>query len=170
MPDLTLNPVICGTGHRPTKLAKQGVAAYSPTQTKLLTRLCVEYLKANPVSKVISGMALGFDQALAMAAIELDIPFVAALPFRGQESKWPSPSQYTYRALVEKAQQVVYVSPGGYTASKLQQRNIWMVDHSDYVVALWDSQPHGGTYHCIKYAREKNKPTVNLFQDWLNVC
>jgi hypothetical protein len=37
-----------------------------------------------------------------MAATELKLPFVAALPFDGYEKVWPEKTQYFYRALLGK--------------------------------------------------------------------
>jgi hypothetical protein len=35
-------------------------------------------------------MARGWDLALAKAAVELGLPLFAAIPFVGQESRWPA--------------------------------------------------------------------------------
>lgn len=74
--------IICGTGHRPDKLG-----GYSNEVTQKLIRVCRFGLEKLQPSLVISGMALGYDQALAEAAIELKIPFHAYCPCYGQDSK-----------------------------------------------------------------------------------
>lgn len=38
-----------------------------------------------------------------------------------------------------------------------QQRNQWMVDRADAVLAVWDGSP-GGTANCVNYARKVGKP------------
>ncbi|PAD70641.1 hypothetical protein CHH83_02225 [Bacillus sp. 7586-K] len=38
----------------------------------------------------------------------------------------------------------------------MQKRNEWMVDNSDYVIAVWDGTK-GGTGNCVKYAQKQNK-------------
>jgi len=45
-----------------------------------------------------------------------------------------------------------------YKASKMQKRNIWIVDNSDGLVAVWDGTP-GGTANCVEYARNKSRET-----------
>lgn len=148
--------ILAGTGHRPDKLG-----GYSKEVTDKLIDLAVKYIPKD-TTKIISGMALGWDMALAYAAIERNIPFIAAIPFKGQESKWPPYSQSEFNFLLEKAEEIVIVSDGGYGAWKMQVRNKWMVDHCDEVVSLWDGSA-GGTANCIKYANSVKKPITNLW-------
>jgi len=75
--------ILSGTGHRPDKLG-----GYSDSAFDNLVKIAEDYLKESKPDKVISGMALGWDQALAEACVNLNIPFIAAVPFKGQESKW----------------------------------------------------------------------------------
>lgn len=152
--------IICGTGHRPNKLGGYGIAA----QVKLLN-LASGWLGDVRPDKVISGMALGWDYALAASAFELDIPFIAAVPFEGQERMWPSESQANYRTLLKAAEQVVYVSSADYAPWKMQVRNQWMVDNCDSVLALWDGSS-GGTGNCVAYANKVGRPVINLWEDF----
>ena len=147
--------IIAGTGHRPPKLGGYHLFLY-------WVNLANEYLVKNKPDKLISGMALGWDQALAQAAVDLQIPLLAAVPFIGQESKWPKASQMAYLELLEKADEVHIVSDGGYSAGKMQVRNEWMVDNCDHVLALWDGTG-GGTGNCIQYAKSKDVKIVNLW-------
>jgi uncharacterized phage-like protein YoqJ len=105
---------------------------------------------------VITGMALGVDQWAANIARKMKIPYIAAIPFEGQESKWPKRSQRTYRALRKLAMGETIVSPGEYSVEKMQIRNQWMVDNADAVIAVWDGT-RGGTKNCIEYAKSQNK-------------
>lgn len=152
--------IICGTGHRPNKLGGYGMAA-----DVRLVNLAEDWLEENRPDKVISGMALGWDTALACAAFNLDIPFIAAIPFEGQESRWPIESQKRFRTLLGVAEQVVYVCEPGYAPWKMQKRNEWMVDNCDRVLALWDGSD-GGTGNCIKYTNKVGKPIINLWENY----
>lgn len=158
--------IICGTGHRPDKLG-----GYDVRTDDRLMRTAADYLSGeldlmdgNPDAtiEVISGMALGWDQALAVAAIAMGIPFVAAVPFAGQEEAWPSKAQARYRDILGEASEVAVISEGRYAAWKMQVRNQWMVDRADKVVALWNGTS-GGTANCIKYAEKKGKDIINLW-------
>jgi uncharacterized phage-like protein YoqJ len=116
--------------------------------------------------KVITGMALGWDTALAEAAIKLHIPYIAAIPFVGQESRWQPAQQDHYFDLLAAAEDVVVVCEGDYAPWKMQRRNEWMVDHSDLVLALWDRSP-GGTANCIRYAEERGKTWLNFWGEYV---
>lgn len=155
--------IVCATGHRLNKLGGYGL----PIKNKL-ERLALTWLDLHKPDKVISGMALGWDQAFAQAAIKLNIPLVAAIPFTGQEQAWPDSSQKEWKRLVDAAYEIVIVSEGGYAAWKMQKRNEWMVDQSDMVLALWDGSS-GGTCNCIKYANKVSRPISNLWTKWLEV-
>lgn len=151
--------IVAGTGHRPNKLGGYGDAVLGA-----LFRLAKKELQAIGPTKVISGLALGWDTALALAALRLKIPLVAAVPFKGQELIWPEPSQARYRKLIEMAADVRVISSGGYAAWKLQRRNEWMVDHCNILLALWDGTS-GGTGNCIRYA--EFKPRVKIINCWM---
>ncbi len=154
---------ICGTGHRPDKLG-----GYDDGTSHRLKTLAMDWLVKSQPNKVISGMALGWDTALAEASYLVGIPFLAAIPFKGQELAWPKQSQTRYKNLLTLAQEIIYVSEGGYAAWKMQVRNKWMVDNSKAVLALYNGDPYGGTYNCVRYAKEQKKEVINLWNDYQN--
>lgn len=156
---MRLRMIVAATGHRPNKLGGYGddiTKALHITASKALDGIA---------SKVISGMALGWDMAIASAAVDLDIPFIAAVPFKGQESVWPDESKRKYNILLSKADDVVYVCDDGYASWKMQKRNEWMVDNCDILLALWDGSS-GGTDNCIKYAKKQGKKIINVWKYW----
>lgn len=144
------------TGHRPNKL---GGYKPNPTQTWVkneLETVLTKALKKHPKLETITGMALGVDQWWAEISMKLQVPFHAFIPFRGQESNWSQESQDAYRQLLKHAASQVYVSPGSYSAYKMQVRNQAMVNNANICVAVWDGTK-GGTYNCIQYAISKHK-------------
>lgn len=158
--------IVAVTGHRPDKLG--GYEFHNPKRVWVRDRLREKLLEHKP-DHCISGMALGVDQDFAYVCIEMAIPFTAAIPFVGQESKWPQAAQQFYRELRDKAVSVVVVSGGGYAAWKMQTRNEWMVDHCDLLIAVWDGTD-GGTGNCVKYADKKgrlmDRINPNDFERW----
>lgn len=152
--------VLAGTGHRPDKLG-----GYSPVVAARLVDLARAALLKYQPDEVISGMALGWDTALALAAIELGIPLIAAVPFEGQERKWRPEQQEQFRSILALASSVVIVSPGGYAVWKMQTRNEWMVDRATGLLALWNGSG-GGTGNCIEYARTRQIEIINLWAAW----
>lgn len=151
--------IVCGTGHRPDKLG-----GYNIETTNKLIQIASTWLREYKPTKIISGMALGWDTALASAAISNEIPLIAAVPFKGQESRWPTESQKEFNRILNKATSIVYVSDGGYAAWKMQVRNEWMVNNADVVLALYNGDASGGTHNCLEYAKKKEKQVVNLWE------
>jgi len=150
------------TGHRPNKLGND----YDLT-SNLMMRIKGEILDTLWMIdkdwdlKLITGMALGIDTLFAKIAIELNIPFIAAIPCLRHDSKWIDKSRYEYgQILMNKLCTVHLVSNCEYNSSVMQKRNKWMVDNCDYLIAVWDGTP-GGTANCVKYAESVKK---NIFR------
>lgn len=149
------------TGHRPNKLSYKGQSGYVDNPLTLWIREKIkEILIEIKPEKAISGMALGTDQISAQICIELGIPWIAAIPFIGQELAWPEESQQKYRSLLAQASEVHIVCDGGYAAWKMQHRNKWMCDNSDIVIGVYNGDRAGGTANCINYAKSKNKQII----------
>ena len=141
--------VVCGTGHRPDKLG--GEYDLKGPVTKAIATEVFKILDRISPTVIMSGMALGFDMILAVCAIKRNIDLYAAVPFAGQEKKWPKSSQDLYNTLLRKASHVEIVSDGEYAPWKMQHRNCFMVDNSDKIIACWDGSK-GGTGNCVGYA------------------
>ena len=159
-PAAQMKKILAGTGHRPDKLGGYGAGV----SARLGDLARAAHTKYQP-DEVISGMALGWDTALALAAIELGIPLTAAVPFEGQERKWRPEQQETFRAILARVTTLAIVSPGGYAVWKMQTRNEWMVDRATGLLALWNGSG-GGTANCIEYARTCQVEIVNLWATW----
>lgn len=158
------------TGHRPHKFAFRDWSGYDATNP-----LCVriqDTLRSTLVeldaTRGISGMAIGVDQWFVEACIALGIPFTAAVPFLGQDDRWPAPARNRYQTLLAKAERVVYVCNPGYARWKMQARNEWVVDHCNQLVAVWDGSP-GGTANTVLYAnnvqRTLRRIDPNILED-----
>lgn len=155
------NFVVCGTGHRPDKLGGYGKDVF-----ERLTRLAVDWIETQPETPlIISGGALGWDQALANAALRATVPYAMYLPFEGFDCKWPMESRRLLSRLCEGSSEVLYIEPPGYAAWKMQSRNKAMVNASHKVVALWNGTD-GGTANCVAYAQKVGRPIINLWDLW----
>lgn len=158
----TCGSVLGITGHRPHKLAPKP-RCYSKQFRVELTKFAMGLLEEIKPEQVISGMALGWDQAVAIAAIKLEIPLVAAVPFQGQESQWPTQSKQLYQKILGRAAHVEIVSSGGYPAQAMQARNEWIVDNSNQLLALCDPARPGETQNCLVYAYRKRIPVTHCW-------
>lgn len=149
------------TGHRPDRLG-----GYDQDTWSSLVKFATEIMERKDPSSAVIGMALGWDLAVASACAILKVPFVAAVPFHGQEKTWPPESQRLYRLLLSQSKETVLVNSGQYARWKLLRRNEWMVNRSDEMVALWDGEQKGGTFQCVMYARKKGKKVSNVWPEW----
>ena len=148
------------TGHRPSNLG-----GYSPDNLnakRILNEISVLLNNINEVVPVtgLTGMAIGTDQYFANACLNLDIPFVAYVPFEGQENVWPTPAREEYRYLLSQSIDVIKVSQGNYTPKKMKLRNQALADDADLAIAVWNGEKKGGTYHCVSYLRKQAKVPI----------
>lgn len=141
------------TGHRPEKLG--GYRSSNP-MIRLVRNWIGQVFDDFRPSVVISGLAQGFDTWGALEALERRIPLIGAVPCDDQDAKWFSREVEVYRYLLEHCDDVCVVSPGPYVEGKMQLRNKWMVERSDFLVGLWDGSP-GGTRNCIEYAIKRQR-------------
>lgn len=167
--------VILGvTGHRGSYLGSKG---YSEETLSNLVRIISNFfdIVLKP-DGIITGMALTFDTACAIAARNYGIPYIAAIPFKNQASKWNDINKSRYEDLLKSAYKVYYVdtlknskynvkgvTTGQYSALKLIKRNEFIIDHCNRVLALYSGIEEGGTYHAIKYAESKGREVYNLW-------
>lgn len=113
--------------------------------------------------RFISGMALGFDFWVAEEVLAWqndratsDVILVAAVAFPSQPSKWNSSDQDKFDDMLRQAE-VHTIGGDPYSNGKLFERNRWIVDNSDVLVAGWDERPDGGTWNTVSYARKQGK-------------
>lgn len=158
--------ILSATGHRPDKLG-----GYSKGNLDKLRFFARTQLQRYPNIKCVkTGMALGWDTAIAFACIDLGIGYDAIIPFVGQEKAWSIDSQVQYNYLLSKAESVVTVSEGGYAAYKMFARNKYLVDKlegkEDFLLALFDGSV-SGTKYCVEYAKEQGKIVKNIWDEWI---
>jgi len=119
-------------------------------------------LKELSPEKTISGMAVGSDQLFAVICFRLGIPFIAAVPFIGQECKWPENIQKQYFKILDKAKEIVIVSDGEYSNEKFKIRNEWIINNCNKLLAYYDGSIRSGTGHCYNYANKINKEIIRI--------
>lgn len=145
------------SGHRPAKAGFDGAKLVMFAQHVLLK---------NQADLVLTGMAVGWDQAVAEACVRLCIPFTAVVPFEGQESRWPAAVQKRYHELLTEATTVVYVSQPGYSEDKMRKRNRWIAKRATKAVVLYDGLGDSGTAQFVKQAENCGLPFVNVWGEW----
>lgn len=133
---------------------------------KVLGREIIRWLGALEPAGCITGMALGYDQLAARACVCTGIPFIAALPGKGQSDRWPAAARNAYDTILARAHRIVYVDTlPKYKATsnfitKLFNRDKWIVDNSDKILAYYLNTGKGGTFHTIIYANKVGKLVI----------
>ena len=149
------------TGHRPSKLG--GYVIPNPVYDRVMKDAKERLLRIAP-ARAFTGMALGFDQWMGWLCTELRIPFVAVVPFDGQERMWPYKAQRNYHDLLLLADEVVVLAKE-YREACLQIRNEWLVDRldqpQDVLLACFDGT-RGGTSNCLRYAHERGIANIEI--------
>lgn len=102
-------------------------------------------------------MAQGTDIWAAEIVLEKRIgnpalKLICILPHPDFEKSWNAEWQYRYCAIRSAADLERTICPF-YTKTAYQKRNIWMVDHSALVIAVFNGKS-GGTLNTIRYAQQ----------------
>ena len=163
--------ICCFTGHRPQNLSfgfNEEDKKCSKLK-KLLKKEIKTLIKKEGVTCFITGMALGVDTYVAEIILELkskyDIKLECAIPCRTQSVKWSRKFQDRYNSILQNADEV-NVLQETYTSGCMQRRNEYMVNKSDYIIAVWDESP-SGTGSTVRYAEERNKKIIVINPDEL---
>lgn len=148
------------TGHRPNLLGGYHV---QPRLDHFALTVLAELMP----ERVATGMAQGWDQAVASACVVPGIPFVAVLPGINQVAKWPAPAVRRYGQLLTAADQVEQMpfdAAGIGRAFHAHDERLVVV--ASQVLALWNGDPRTGTGMTVRMARERSVPVVNVWEGW----
>lgn len=157
--------ICCFTGHRPQNLPFS-FNGHDERCLKLKAAIkneIVRLIEENTVTKFISGMAIGIDIFLAEIVLDLkeiypQITLECAIPCENQAAKWNESSRNRYYDILEKSDEMTMLQTH-YTKNCMQKRNEYMVDNSDFVIAVWNGKP-SGTANTIKYAQAQDKKLI----------
>lgn len=162
----------CFSGHRPKYFGSYDLQdeVYRPLIDRVDKE--VDYMIENGVNTFLSGGALGIDM-VAFWVVEKkkkenpDIRNILCLPYCIQGDNWSKKDRDWLSRMKSRADEVIMVDEldkyrvgksGKYSSFKLQKRNEYMVDNSEYMIAVWNGKP-SGTKNCIDYAI-KNGSTI----------
>lgn len=149
------------TGHRPKGLP----FGYNEKDSrckklkKALKKLILNKIQEENTTAFLSGMALGTDMFAAEIVLELkrkfrDITLTAVLPCRTQAARWNKESTAIYENILNKCDKVIVLQEE-YSPNCMHKRNLYMVEHSDCVIAVW-SGTEGGTSNTIRIATDRH--------------
>lgn len=150
---------VCFSGHRPEKFPDKG-DENSPI-TGVIKSILYKEIKDcinDGYNCFITGLARGVDNWAADIIIELkikgkDLKFVCVRPYEEYGNDWKGFDKWNLSHILEKADDIVTLSKE-YTKDCLKKRNIYMVDHSQKLIAII-SNYRSGTGQTIRYAQKK---------------
>ncbi len=157
----------CFTGHRPQSIPylwDEG-SELSLRLKDELRNMIIDLIDNHGVSHFISGMALGVDMIAAEIVLELkknypNITLECAIPCETQARKWTEKYRDRYFSIIEMSDKETLLQTH-YTADCMHKRNRYMVDKSDYVIAVWNGSS-SGTGKTVLYAKENNKQIIQI--------
>jgi hypothetical protein len=152
--------IVTGIAHPPVRLHER-----SNLPSTELVYLAMRALRQYHATRLITSLAWGWEQALANAAIEMEIPYTVAIPYPGREVEWQREPRIRYYDLLARAAEVYRVADC-YSNTAVMEGHCWRVDRADLVLALWDYEFTGDTFSTIRYALQAGKKVQNLWQDW----
>ena len=157
------------TGHRPKRFSfgyDENTAAFIQLQN-VLSETIEQFIRTG-ITKFYTGMALGVDTWAAMAVLEKrkvypHVQLVAVLPCETQADRWSTAQRERYFDFILPECDDVITLQTGYTPSCMQERNKYLVDHSDYLLAVYDGGDSFSTAYTVQYAKAKTR-TIALIK------
>jgi uncharacterized phage-like protein YoqJ len=134
------------TGHRKHKLATYDVEWIELAIIDALQTV----QESHGFIRGYAGMAGGVDLWFCQACVDAAIPFVACVPFEGQEETTDEDERLARHHLLKAAYEIRHV------------KNSWMVEECDMGIVVWDGNK-GGTHNVVQQLIEKKKPFI-----WIN--
>lgn len=134
------------TGHRPSRI--------KGSEDKITEWFKQQLSEIDNIEECISGCCRGVDRLFTDVVIEKNLPLLCAFPLKHELNK---PEQ----EIASHAKEIFFFSNDFYEGV-YEDRDKWMVDRADIVLAVWDGFPAGGAYEAIKYAESIGKKILVL--------
>ena len=152
----------CFTGHR--HFPWDGQHAH-PRQADLLRRLeeAIDSVLSQGATHFICGNAVGVDTWAAELVLQKkkaypEIFLEIALPFAGHNTDEPA-----CQAVQGQADLVHVVGTAKNRKTAFFERNHYMVDHSDFLIAVYmESHPRSGTAKTMEYAKKQGLKLIEI--------
>lgn len=163
------------TGHRPSRFKFKYSEDYSLCK-KIKANMLEVFRKLHDekeVRRFYVGGALGVDLWAGELILRLkeqpgyeDIELVVVLPFEGHDAKWDERSKRRMDFLLRMCSDCVVIGKEDCRESYIK-RNCYMVDHADYLVAVYDNERNlrSGTMQTVRYAEEQGRTIRYIHPD-----
>lgn len=117
----------------------------------------------------MTGMAIGFDLAAAEAVITLrnefkHIQLICIVPYTDQAKFFSEKDRSRYNKVLESADEVIILE-SEYSKMVYHQRNDYLVESADLIIAYYDRSGKGGTAYTVRKAKQKKVALLNLYPE-----
>ena len=164
------------TGHRPTRFKfkyKEDTAGCKRLKKRLHDQFVLLYEKG--VRRFYVGGALGVGMWAGEILLRLkeqpkykDIELMIALPFEGYDSKWDERSKIRMNFLLLHSREITILGKADQNAAEnYRRRDQFMVDHADYLLAVYDNDRsiRSRTETTVNYALKKRLSIIYIHPD-----
>lgn len=130
---------------------------------EVLKEQIINLIEAENVTHFITGMALGVDLYAAEIVLDLkarypNITLESAIPCETQAVKWSMAQRERYYDIAAQCDKETMLQ-SHYSPDCMDKRNRYMVDHADFIIAVWDGRP-SGTGKTVTYARGRSRKAI----------
>ncbi len=132
-------------GHRPEELGGYGDNPVAVGVRARLQETLAGMLEVDGPLAVVSGLRLGAEQLGAEAALALDLPLLAVLPYPEADKPWPPAARVRFAELVDASELALTLearSPATkqLAGAALRRRDAWLAKQVDAAVVVWDQE------------------------------
>ena len=163
------------TGHRPSRFKWRNNENNTGCK-RLKKRLNEQFvlLYEQGVKEFWIGGSLGVDLWAGEELLRLktqpeysDLQIHLALPLEGHDINWDESQRARMNALRDSCTSVTVIGESGQPAVLYKKRNYYMVDHSDFLVAVYDKDRsiRSGTGMTVNYAKKKHLRIIYIHPD-----
>lgn len=162
------------TGHRPVRFSfGYDEEDEKCIRLKLAMAREIYSLIESGIKVFYTGMAQGVDQWGAEIVLDMKRQFspvrlVAVLPCETQANKWSLEQRERYFNTLAACDDVITLNTR-YTPQCMLERNRYMVDSANFLLAVYDGSEKGGTAYTVRYARNKKREIITIHPDRLDV-
>lgn len=153
------------SGHRPKSFSwKHDETSPDCLLLKEILAREIEKLVARGVTQFYTGLAEGVDTWAAQIVLALReknpaLSVHCAVPCRTQADGWEPSAQELYRQILEQADSVKYLSKDYYDGCMLD-RNRYLVEHSNVLLAVYNGSWRSGTAMTVRYAKKLGREVI----------
>jgi uncharacterized phage-like protein YoqJ len=137
----------------------------------------IKMLYGRGVRRFFVGGTLGVDMWAGEAIANLketadypDIELICVIPFDGHDIRWDGPSRRRLATILAGCDKKIIASTSDRPDAH-KARNYYMVDHSDYLVAVQDEseREHSPPWQAVNYARKLKREIIFINPDTAKV-